>query len=242
MNIAMPRVLQMPTPNYTPSLIAHDLVILHMMEGGYAGSVAWLCDRRAQASAHLCMNDDGSEVTQLVPLQYKAWAQKAFNGKGVSVEMPGFTAKGVPDHRLRALAKIAAWLCRFYAIPPLWAKGGQGRGVCTHHDLGPAGGGPCRHLRRRRCDLVEGVGLREAGLRRFRRRAAAGLCPSWTASAASDRASAGGRRFAVAWRGRARRWRCLQSPDVVGVSPRRHRGLAMAAWPSGRQPAACRRQ
>src|SRR3954469_24631395 len=86
MSIAMPRVRQCPTPNYTPSPIAHDLVILHMMEGGYAGSVAWLCDSRALASAHLCMNDDGSEVTQLVPLQFKAWAQKAFNSRGVSLE------------------------------------------------------------------------------------------------------------------------------------------------------------
>ena len=45
----MSRVVQTPSQNYTPSLIRHDLVIVHRTEGGYAGSVAWLCDPRANA-------------------------------------------------------------------------------------------------------------------------------------------------------------------------------------------------
>lgn len=141
MTIEMPRVRQTPTPNYAPTPIVHDLVIVHMMEGGYAGSVAWLCEPRAGASAHLCMSEDGSEVSQLVPLSMKAWAQCQFNSRGVSIEMPGFTAKGVPDNRLRTLAKITSWLLRAYGIPCQWARGGQGRGYCSHHDLGERGGG-----------------------------------------------------------------------------------------------------
>ena len=141
MSIVMPRVVQCPTPNYTPVAIRHDLVILHMMEGSYAGSVAWLCNPDVKASAHLCMMADGSEVTQLVPLSQKAWAQCRFNGAGVSLEIEGFTARGFSDVTLRAAAQIAAWLCRAYAIPPVWADGGKGRGVCSHHDLGIGGGG-----------------------------------------------------------------------------------------------------
>lgn len=111
------------------------------MEGGYAGSVAWLCSPKANASAHLCMNEDGSEFTQLVPLQFKAWAQCSFNSKGVSIEAPGFTAKGVADVTLRGLAQAVAWLLRAYGIPCQHATGGSGRGFCSHHDLGAAGGG-----------------------------------------------------------------------------------------------------
>jgi hypothetical protein len=111
------------------------------MEGGYAGSVAWLCQRAAGASAHLCMSDDGAEVSQLAPLQYKAWAQCAFNSRGVSLEIPGRTAQGIPPSRWRAAALILGWLCVAYDVPPVWAKGGQGRGLCQHHDLGAAGGG-----------------------------------------------------------------------------------------------------
>ncbi len=141
MTYALPRVRQRPTPNYTPVAIQHDLVVLHMMEGGYEGSVAWLCDPAARASAHLCLKADGSEVTQLAPLSLKAWAQCAFNGRSVSIEIEGFTAQGMCDQTLEAAARVAAWLSKIYAIPPVWAEGGQGRGVCCHHDLGVGGGG-----------------------------------------------------------------------------------------------------
>ena len=76
-----------------------------------------------------------------MPLSQKAWAQCAFNGRGVSVEIEGFTAHGLSDLTLGAAARVATWLCRAYAIPPVWAEGGQGRGVCCHHDLGLGGGG-----------------------------------------------------------------------------------------------------
>ena len=136
----MPAVRQIPSPNYSQTLISHDLFVAHMTEGGYLGSVAWCC-RQGGAAPHLFMSEDGAEVTQSVPLQFKAWAQCAFNGRGVSLEIPGFTAQGVPEARWRAAALIAAWVCRAYAIPPVWAPGGVGRGLCQHHDLGAAGGG-----------------------------------------------------------------------------------------------------
>ena len=141
MTIQMPIIRQTPTHNYSPALIAHDIVIVHLMEGGYAGSVAWLCSSAAGASAHLCMNDDGSEFSQLVPLSMKAWAECSYNSRGVSIEAPGFTAKGVGDTTLRGLANATAWLLRAYGIPCQHAAGGQGRGFCSHHDLGAAGGG-----------------------------------------------------------------------------------------------------
>lgn len=137
----LPIIKQCPSSNYSRSLISHDLVIVHLMEGGYPGSVAWLCSPKAEASAHLCMNEDGSEFTQLVPLQFKAWAQCAFNSKGISIEAPGFTAKGVADATLLGLAKATAWLLRAYGIPCQGAPAGLGRGYCMHHDLGAAGGG-----------------------------------------------------------------------------------------------------
>ena len=75
-----------------------------------------------------------------MPLQFKAWAQCDFNGQGISIEYPGFTAQGVPEATLRAMALHTAWLLRAYGIPCQHAKGGRGRGYCMHHDLGAAGG------------------------------------------------------------------------------------------------------
>ena len=137
----IPAIRQTPTSAYSPTPIAHDLVFVHMSEGDSAGGVAWLCSGNVQASTHLFMNEAGDVVYQLVPLSMKAWAECSFNGRGVSLEIPGFTAQGIPEARWRAAAWIVAWLCRTYAIPPVWAPGGQGRGVCQHHDLGQAGGG-----------------------------------------------------------------------------------------------------
>jgi hypothetical protein len=141
MSFALPPVRQIVSPNYSVAPIRHDNVFVHRCEGGYAGSVAWLCDPRAKASAHLVMKADGSEVSQLVPLGMKAWAQCAFNANGVSLEIEGYTAQGLPDGTSQAAAWIVAWICRAYAIPPTWARDGRGRGVCQHVDLGSAGGG-----------------------------------------------------------------------------------------------------
>ena len=138
---SMPVLVQTPSPNYNPVPINHDLIFVHIMEGGCLGSVAFLCQYSTQASVHFCMLEDGSKVYQLVPVSLEAWAQCAFNRKGISLELPGFTAQGIPDARWRAAAKLVAWLCRAYAIPPVWAPNGVGRGVCQHHDLGKPGGG-----------------------------------------------------------------------------------------------------
>ena len=140
-DLTLPKIFQRPSPNYSPTLIQHNLLVLHIMEGNYEGSVNWLCQVSTKASAHLCMDEDGKEVSQLVPLQYKAWAQCAFNSQGISLEIPGFTHEGVPEARWDMAAKIFGWLSLAYDIPAVWAKEGQGRGICQHHDLGAAGGG-----------------------------------------------------------------------------------------------------
>ena len=141
MTLILPPVKQHPSPNYSPVPIRHDLFIYHDEEGEADPSLAWLCDPRAKAAPHLAMGKDGSnEVSQLVPLQFKAWAQCAFNSAGISLEIPGFANK-LPDARLQAAALIGARVCLAYAIPPVLAPGGQGRGNVSHHHLGAAGGG-----------------------------------------------------------------------------------------------------
>ena len=141
MAIAMPRVVQRPSPNYTPVPIRHDLLVTHMEEGGSAGSDAWLADPRAQAAPHFSINEAGDVTTQFVPCIFKAWAQCQFNGAGLSLEIPGFTAQGIPDARWQAAALIWGWASLVYDIPPVWAPNGLGRGICQHADLGAAGGG-----------------------------------------------------------------------------------------------------
>ena len=116
--ITMPLIVQMRSTNFSNTPISHDLFVWHMMEGGYDGSRSWLCNPDAKASAQLCQRADGKEVTQLVPLDRKAWHACAFNSRGVGYEIEGFTAHGLADVTLDAAALAAAWYCLAYGGPP----------------------------------------------------------------------------------------------------------------------------
>ena len=138
----VPALKQRPSPNYSGRGGARiRLFVVHMMEGAYPGSVAWLCMPKSQVSAHLCMTADGSEWSQLVPLNEKAWHACNANPYSIGIEAPGFTAQGFSDQWGRALAWGVAWLLKRYGLPCRHAEGGQGDGFCSHHDLGAMGGG-----------------------------------------------------------------------------------------------------
>jgi N-acetyl-anhydromuramyl-L-alanine amidase AmpD len=141
--VVLPDLKQRSSPNQSSRRgTAIDLLVWHETAGAYAGSVSWLCNPASQASAHLVVREDGLEATQLVPLHAKAWAQAAYNPRAVGVEHANVTAKGyATDRQLQVSARIFGWLCLELGIPPRWARGGVGHGVCYHGELGAAGGG-----------------------------------------------------------------------------------------------------
>lgn len=64
--------------------IKPDILVLHDTAGRLSGtgSVAWLTDRKASASAHLVIDREG-KVTQLVPFDIAAWhaGRSTYNGR-----------------------------------------------------------------------------------------------------------------------------------------------------------------
>lgn len=118
------------------------LLVWHETAGAYAGSVSWLCNPAAQASAHIVVREDGLEATQLVHLREKAWHAAAFNPQSIGVEHANVTAKGfATEHQLAVSARIFGWLCLHYHVPPRWSRDGRAPGIARHLDLGSAGGG-----------------------------------------------------------------------------------------------------
>jgi hypothetical protein len=117
------------------------LVVVHDTEGGYQGSIAWLCNPAAQASAHVVLREDGREATQLVPWSAKAWACVDYNSASDNLELAGFARWYYTPAQLRRAARIVAYRLHKRGLPARWAKGGQGEGFCRHYDLGAAGGG-----------------------------------------------------------------------------------------------------
>ncbi len=141
--VVLPPLVQRHTPNQSSRHGTRvDLLVWHETAGAYAGSVSWLCNPASDASAHLVIREDGGEATQLVPLEAKAWHAEAFNARSVGVEHANVTAKGYATERqLEVSARVFGWLCLRLGIPPRFARGGVGRGVCRHLDLGALGGG-----------------------------------------------------------------------------------------------------
>lgn len=115
-------------------------LVWHATAGRYHPSVDWLCQPRAQASAHLVIREDGGEVTQLVHLAEKAWHCEAWNPWTVGVEHAslgaGFTGR---EQELQS-ARVFGWLCWKLGIPPVHGLY-RPKGIVRHRDLGLAGGG-----------------------------------------------------------------------------------------------------
>ena len=69
MNIA-----QVKSPNATPRQGNRpDIIVSHIVEGTYDGTVAWVLKSKSQVSYHFIVARDG-QITQAVPLESMAWA------------------------------------------------------------------------------------------------------------------------------------------------------------------------
>jgi hypothetical protein len=145
--VVLPPLKQRRSPNFSPRHGSPiDLLVWHETAGRYRGDIATLCNDRVaphlRVSAHLVVREDGAEVTQLVRLAQKAWTQGFYNPRAVGVEHSNMTAKGYStEQQLRVSARIFAWLAWDLDVPVRFARGGHGRGVCRHLDLGALGGG-----------------------------------------------------------------------------------------------------
>ena len=95
-------------------------IVVHVSEGSYLGTVAWLRDPRAHASANFVVGRDG-KVQELVPLHDIAWhaGNWAYNVRSVGIENVGYTDDpgGFTLPEYRASARLAAVIARRSLIP-----------------------------------------------------------------------------------------------------------------------------
>jgi N-acetyl-anhydromuramyl-L-alanine amidase AmpD len=95
-------------------------VVIHVSEGSFLGTISWLRDPRAHASANFVVGRDG-DVRQLVPLHDIAWhaGNWAYNVRSVGIENVGFTddPAGFTLPEYRASARLAAVIARRALIP-----------------------------------------------------------------------------------------------------------------------------
>src|SRR6266568_4153138 len=72
-----PSAIWRPSPNFdqraADSTGVPHIVIIHTCESNYASCWSWLDNPASQVSAHYVVNEDGSEISQLVREQNRAW-------------------------------------------------------------------------------------------------------------------------------------------------------------------------
>lgn len=67
------KIEQKASPNhFSRSGWTPDMIVCHIAEGTYDGTIGWLCNPASQTSAHFVVGKDG-RVAQLVPLEQAAW-------------------------------------------------------------------------------------------------------------------------------------------------------------------------
>src|SRR5512146_2067496 len=108
MAIVLPPLVHRKTPNQSSRNGAHVThIVWHATAGPYLPSISWLCNPAAQASAHLVLREDGSECTQLVRLELKAWhAYPTWNAISVGVEHASLGRGFASSEQLRRSARI----------------------------------------------------------------------------------------------------------------------------------------
>jgi hypothetical protein len=143
----LPALDWQPSPNWSersPGIVPY-LIVAHRPVGSYHGSADWLCNPKAQASAHVLTEGNGTgvdEATQLVPWDKKAWACAAFNSASYNIEVDDNAWDGTDKDALRVAARIFAFICVRTGIPPVQSKNPlHDPGIVRHVDLGRAGGG-----------------------------------------------------------------------------------------------------
>jgi hypothetical protein len=140
-SVILPPLLWKPTQNKSSRHGAKvSLVTVHGTAGSYAGAVAWLCNPKADASAHVVLREDGGEATQLVAWDEKAWACVAYNGISDNIELAWSKGQTWGKPQLRVAARIVAFRLHKRGLPARWMRAGSKGGFTRHRDLGALGG------------------------------------------------------------------------------------------------------
>lgn len=154
------------------------MVIIHTCESGYTGCWGWLVNPASQVSAHYVVDEDGTEISQLVGEPSRAWHIAALydcalnrghdcrlngvqsNDFTVGVEHAGFVSQdSYPTAQLETSAALVCGVTRRFDIPRDWQH------IVGHGELQPQNRtdpGPrwpwVRYVHRIQADCGEAVG------------------------------------------------------------------------------------
>jgi hypothetical protein len=127
----------------------YDLLIVHIAEGTYDGTITWQLNPSAKVSSHFINARDGRSA-QMVDTAYRAWTQGSGNPRCLSIEQEGFTRaskhyrpgwESLTPQQVERTAQQYAALHRTHGIPLQLTSDPNGRGLGWHGMGGSAWGG-----------------------------------------------------------------------------------------------------
>jgi hypothetical protein len=97
-------------------------LVIHIAQGSYSGTIDWFQNPRANVSAHYVVGRKG-KIAQCVHNEDIAWhaGNWRFNRRSIGIEHAGYASERWSDRKYHSSAKLAAYLCRRFNIPP-WRR------------------------------------------------------------------------------------------------------------------------
>lgn len=96
--------------NYSTAANSASAVIMHTMEGSYAGAISWFKNPSAQVSAHYLLRKSDGQITQMVREYHQAWHAAYHNYYSIGLEHDGYASD--PGNWSAAMVNASARLVR----------------------------------------------------------------------------------------------------------------------------------
>ncbi|RIQ24470.1 golvesin C-terminal-like domain-containing protein [Jiangella rhizosphaerae] len=102
-----------------PNDYAIDRVVIHTVQGSYAGCISWFQNPSANVSAHYVIRSSDGEVTQMVRDKDVAWHVGTTNNRSIGIEHEGWVTDPAwyTEAMYRSSAALTRHVCDRYGIP-----------------------------------------------------------------------------------------------------------------------------
>ncbi|MCI1730111.1 MAG: N-acetylmuramoyl-L-alanine amidase [Chiayiivirga sp.] len=100
--------------NYGTAGNSASAVIMHTMEGSYAGAISWFKNPSAQVSAHYLLRKSDGQITQMVREYHQAWHAAYHNYYTIGLEHDGYASD--PGNWSSAMVNASARLVRSICV------------------------------------------------------------------------------------------------------------------------------
>lgn len=108
------------SPNYSSGRTSYEFVVVHTMQGSYAGARSWFLNTSAQVSSQYILRSSDGQITQMVADGDTAWHAQCYNRRSIGLEHEGYVQDPglwYTDAMYTASANLTRWLADRHGIP-----------------------------------------------------------------------------------------------------------------------------